>query len=356
MSVKTLSPKARLLGQIRTQLNAPKLLVLNVLLLVVAALVLPPVLNWAIFDAVWSGESGADCPRGKGACWAFIGAKFRLILFGRYVYAEQWRPFLATLLLVGLVVMSLNPKFWRKSLALAWIAGLAVYGTIMWGGVLGLTLVPSSYWGGLPLTILLTTFGVFFGLIISVPVALARVSQMPVFRYAALIYTEIVRGVPLISVLFLASVVLPQFLPEGLTPNGLGRVLIGIVIFFSAYMAEVLRGGLQSIPKGQYEASTALGLSYWAVMVTVILPQVFETVLPALINLIIGALKGTSLVVIVAMMDLLGAAQAALADPNWIGFYLEAYVFAGLIYALMCGCISWYGRKVENTLAQARRH
>ncbi len=327
---------------------------LNLAVLALLLVVIPPLLDWAVFSAVWSADDMNGCPPGSGACWAFIGDKVRLILFGRFPYDEQWRAALATLVLVVLVVLSLDPRFWRRWLAAAWAAGIAVYSVLMWGGVLGLTFIESSYWGGLPLTVLLTIFGVFFGLMIAVPVALARHSDLPVFKWAATLYVELVRGVPLISVLFMASVLLPVFLPDGLTPNGLGRVLVGIVFFFAAYMAEVLRGGLQAIPRGQVEAARALGVGYWVLVGRIVLPQAFEIVLPAMINLVIGALKGTSLVVIVSMMDLLGAAKAALADPDWIGFYVEAYVFAAAIYAVMCGAISLYGRRIEGRLRSAR--
>jgi general L-amino acid transport system permease protein len=334
--------------------KSPVSAVLNIAALVVFVLIAIPLVNWALIDAVWTGESGDSCPPGSGACWAFIGSKLRLILFGRFPYDEQWRAFAGTVILVALVVISLNPVFWRKWLLPVWIAGLLSYGILMWGGVFGLSFVESSLWGGLPLTILLTVFGVGFGLVISVPIALGRQSKLPVFRLSAIVFVEAVRGVPLISVLFMASVLLPLIIPDGFTPDGLGRVLIGLVLFLAAYMAEVLRGGLQAIPKGQYEACRSLGIAYWPMMLKVILPQAFETVLPAMVNLFIGALKGTSLVVIVAMMDLLGAAQAALADPKWIGFYVETYVFAGIIYALMCGSISWYGRQTERSLREMR--
>lgn len=322
----------------------------NLAMLGVLLVALPPLLDWALFSAVWSAEDMNGCPPGSGACWAFIGDKIRLILFGRFPYDEQWRAALGTAVLIALVVISLDPRFWRPWLALAWAGGVVVYGLLMWGGVLGLAFVESGSWGGLPLTVLLTIFGVFFGLIVAVPVALARQSDLPVFRWAATLYVELVRGVPLISVLFMASVLLPVFLPDGLTPDGLGRVLIGIVFFFAAYMAEVLRGGLQAIPSGQPEAARALGIGYWVQMGRIVLPQAFQIVLPAMVNLVIGALKGTSLVVIVAMMDLLGAARAAMADPDWIGFYVEAYLFAAAVYAIMCGAISWYGRRIERRL------
>ena len=339
---------------LRSLVATPLTAALNLAVAVLIVVAVPPLVDWAILDATFFAEGTDGCPPQGGACWAFIGAKARLTLFGPYPYDEQWRAAIATVVLVVLVALSLDPRNHRRWLAGAWAAGGAVYALLMWGGVLGLRFVDTTLWGGLPLTILLTVFGVFFGLIVAVPVALARFSSLPVFRVAATMYVELVRGVPLISVIFMASIMLPVFLPDGLTPNGLGRVLIGIVFFFAAYMAEVLRGGLQAIPHGQLEAAQALGLRYWVVMGRIVLPQAFEIVLPAMINLVIGALKGTSLVVIVSMMDLLGAAKASLADPNWIGFYVEAFVFAALIYAAMCGAISRYGRRVEARLHLAR--
>ncbi|MFC4667496.1 amino acid ABC transporter permease [Seohaeicola nanhaiensis] len=344
------------IAPLRNLFRSPLAAVLNLLALLAFAAILKPVVEWGLIDAVWTGENGSACPQGSGACWAFIRDKFRLIIFGRFPLEEQWRALLATALLVALVIASLTPTFWGRRLALAWAVGLAAYFLLMAGGVLGLTPVDSNDWGGLPLTILLTVFGTGFGLVLSVPVALARFSKLPVFRIAATIYIEAIRGVPLISVLFMASIVMPVILPEGLTPGGIGRALTGIVIFFAAYMAEVLRGGLQSVPRGQYEACRSLGMRYAPMMGKVVLPQAFVIVLPAIVNMIISALKGTSLVVIVAMMDLLGTTKATLADPDWIGFYVEAYVFAGLIYAVMCGGISWYGRWIEKRFVSARQH
>lgn len=358
MTEQTTAPPAQaptdLSAWLHAQRKSPLGLVLNLAAIVLIALVVPPVLKWALFDAIWTGQNMDACPPGGGACWAFVGAKMRLILFGTYPHAEHWRPMIATLIMVALVLFSMNPLFWNRKLAIGWVGGLAAYGILMWGGVFGLRYVDSSSWGGLPLTILLTVFGVSFGALLSVPVALARVSGLPVFRSFAILYVELIRGVPLISILFMASVAMPLLLPEGFSLSGLVRVIVGIVIFTAAYMAEVLRGGLQAVPKGQSEAANALGLNYWQTQFKVVLPQAVEMMLPAFVSLTIATLKGTSLVVIVAMMDLLGAAKASLADPNWIGFYVEAFVFAGAIYVVMCGSISWYGRKVENNLRNAR--
>ncbi|APE45606.1 hypothetical protein BOO69_18725 (plasmid) [Sulfitobacter alexandrii] len=357
MSVSSTLPPARPTGPmhwLRGQFRSPLALILNIAMLMVLVAVVPPVVNWALLDAVWTGASTADCPPDAGACWAFVGAKSRLILFGTYPYAEHWRAAVATALLVVLVIASLNPLNWSRRLGLSWVVGMIVYGVLMWGGVAGLAFVDSTLWGGLPLTVLLTVIAVAFGFLVAIPVALARASTLPVFRTAATVYIELIRGVPLISILFMASVAMPLLLPQGFSLSGLIRVAIGLTLFTAAYMAEVLRGGLQAVPRGQAEAAQALGLGYWQTRLRVILPQAFELVLPAFVSLVIITLKSTSLVVIVAMMDLLGAAKAALADPNWIGFYVEAYVFAGLIYVTMCASISWYGRKVETKLRDAR--
>ncbi|WP_158969556.1 amino acid ABC transporter permease [Chachezhania sediminis] len=345
-----------LIAGLKELVKTPTAALMNLVALVAFIAILKPIVEWGLIDAVWSGTDGSACPQGSGACWAFIRDKSRLIFFGRFPLDQQWRAGVATALLVLLVAASLTPTFWGRKLGVAWAVGLATYFLLMAGGVPGLTPVPSAEWGGLPLTILLTVFGVGFGLVLSVPVALAKTSKLPVFKVAATIYVEAIRGVPLISVLFMASILLPVILPEGLTPGGIGRALAGIVVFFAAYMAEVLRGGLQSLPKGQYEACASLGLRYWPMMLKVILPQAFVIVLPAIVNMIIAALKGTSLVVIVAMMDFLGTTKASLADPDWIGFYVEAYVFAGLVYGIMCGAISWYGRRIEKRFVGAREH
>ena len=347
-------PSLTLAQRLRPLWSSPGVALANLAALTLLAVAIPPILDWAILSATWSAEDMNGCPPEAGACWAFIGAKARLILFGRYTFDEQWRAALSTALLIALTAVSLNPRFWGRKLALGWGLGLIGYGVLMWGGLLGLEPVDSNQWGGLPLTVLLTIFGVFFGILIAIPLALARQSELPVFRLAATAYIEGMRGVPLIAVLFMASIMIPMVLPEGFSPSGLGRVLIGLVLFIAAYMAEILRGGLQAIPSGQTEAARALGLSWTAMQIKVVLPQVFEITLPSTVNLIIAALKGTSLVVIVAMMDLLGAAQASMADPRWIGFYVEAYAFAALLYVIMCGTISWYGRRVETNLRRAR--
>ncbi len=224
----------------------------------------PQVLYWALVKAVWVPHVEACRAPGAGACWGVIAEKYRLILFGRYPYEEQWRPLVATLLVMALLVASCTRAFWRPWLPVLWVLVLAVFFALMHGGVAGLSRVETDRWGGLPLTILLSTLSIALAFPIALLVALGRVSSLPAIRSACTIYVELVRGVPLISVLFMASFMFPLFMPQGFTVNVLVRVLVGITLFAAAYLAEVIRGGLQAIPKGQVEAAATLGLSLLA--------------------------------------------------------------------------------------------
>ena len=229
-------------------------------------------LNWGVLNAVWSVPDGATGPdtsacqaaKGTGACWAVIGEKWRFILFARYPYDQQWRAGIVIALFIGLYAMSAMRRFWRMELIGIWVGTLVVIGVLMWGGILGLAWVPQDEWGGLPLTLILATFGLAFAFPLAVAVALGRRStNMPAVRVICVVYVELIRGVPLITLLFMASVMFPLFMPEGLNPDKLLRAQVAIILFAAAYLAEVVRGGLQTLPKGQYEAADALGLSYW---------------------------------------------------------------------------------------------
>ena len=314
-------------------------------LLVAAALV--PFAQWALIDAVWRPDAEA-CRAAHGACWGFIVEKHRFILFGTYPYDEQWRPALATMLLLGLWIASALRAFWRRSLAALWAAGLTVIGALMWGGVLGLPYVENERWGGLILTLLLTTIGLAAAFPLSIALALGRRSQLPVIRALSVAYIELVRGVPLISLLFMASVMLPLFLPSGMTVDKLARAQIALILFAAAYLAEVVRGGLQAITRGQYEAASALGLSYWHAMRSVILPQALRIAVPPLVNTCIGFFKDTSLVLIIGLFDLLSTIKVALTEPAWTGFGVEAYLFAALVYFVFCFAMSRYSRRFER--------
>ena len=320
---------------------------LSAVLGVVIAFLAWKFIDWALIHAVWQPDSKA-CRAAQGACWGFIAEKHRFILFGTYPYEEHWRPAVATVLLIGLWVVSLIRAFWRRWLALLWVAGLALIGILMWGGVFGLRFVENERWGGLILTLLLTTFGLACAFPLSILLALGRRSGMPVIRALSVGYIELIRGVPLISLLFMASVMLPLFLPAGVSIDKLLRAQIALILFAAAYLAEVVRGGLQAIPRTQYEMADALGLTYWQKTLYVVLPQALRIAVPPLVNTFIGFFKDTSLVLIIGLFDLLSTIKVSLADPAWSGFGLEAYLFAALVYFVFCFAMSRYSRRLET--------
>ncbi|HEX6266567.1 MAG TPA: amino acid ABC transporter permease [Burkholderiales bacterium] len=303
--------------------------------------------DWAFLDAVWRPDSKA-CRAAEGACWGFIAEKHRFILFGTYPYEEHWRPAAATLVLLALWIFSLIRRFWRPWLALVWVGGLACIGVLMWGGVAGLPYVENERWGGLILTLLLTTFGLACAFPLAILLALARRSSMPVLQGMAVGFIELVRGVPLISLLFMASVMLPLFLPPGVSIDKLLRAQLAMILFASAYLAEVVRGGLQAIPRSQYEMADALGLSYGQKTLHVVLPQALRISVPPLVNTFIGFFKDTSLVVIIGLFDLLSTVKVSLNEPAWSGFGVEAYVFAAAVYFVFCFAMSLYSRGLER--------
>lgn len=309
----------------------------------------PQFLNWAVFSARWAPIADACRVEGAGACWGVITEKYRLILFGRYPFDEQWRPLLASLLMLGLVVVSCIRYFWKPALAILWVAVLAAFFTLMYGGVLGLDVVETDGWGGLPLTLLLATLSMVAAFPIALLVALGRRSNLPAIRSFCTIYVELIRGVPLISVLFMASFMFPLFMPVGFSIDVLIRVLVGITLFAAAYMAEVIRGGLQAIPKGQIEAAATLGLSYWQTQRKIVLPQALAMVVPGIMNNFIAIFMDTSLVTIVSLYELTGALGLALnSDADWRPFKIEGYFFIALIYFFFCFSMSLYSRWVEK--------
>jgi general L-amino acid transport system permease protein len=329
----------------------------NSLLSIVALFILwktvLPFVRWAFIDSHWFTSSQV-CQASGGACWSVITTNIRFILFGFYPYTQQWRPGTAIILLVVLLLCSQYRRFWTKSLAYCWIAGLAVMGVLLKGGLLGLQSVESSQWGGLPLTLLLSVFGLTAAYPLGILLALGRQSRMPAIKSICVIYIELIRGVPLISLLFMSSVVFPLFLPEGVTINGLLRAQVAIILFTAAYIAEVVRGGLQGMNKGQYEAADSLGLNYYQTMRLIILPQALKIVIPPSVSILISAFKDTSLVVIIALYDLLKTTQSTLQDPRWMGFSAEAYIFLALVYFICCFYMSNFSRKLERELDTGR--
>jgi len=316
----------------------------------------PGFIDWAVIGAVWRSPSSGACREAEGACWAFIGEKHRFMLFGTYPFEHHWRPALATVLLMFLWGVSSLKRFWNWWLLAIWVAGLALIALLMWGGVFGLRYVENERWGGLILTLILASFGMAFAFPLSIALALGRRSRLPVLRAACVAYIELIRGVPLISVLFMASVMLPLFLPSGLTIDKLLRAQLALILFAAAYLAEVVRGGLQAVPRHQYEAAEALGLSYAQRTLHVILPQALRVSIPPLVNTFIGLFKDTSLVLIIGLFDLLSTIKISLQDPAWAGFGIEAYLFASAVYFVFCYSMSRYSQRLERQPGAARAH
>ncbi|MCA1940816.1 MAG: amino acid ABC transporter permease [Caenispirillum bisanense] len=330
--------------------------ILTLLCLYLLWLAIPPVLDWAFISAVWSSDTADACKvEGAGACWAFVEQKHRFILFGLYPFDEQWRPMVAVVLFIGLIAGSCWPGFWRKELLAAWAVGLTVCGILMWGGVFGLTYVENSQWGGVPLTLILSVVGIVAAMPLAVLLALGRRSNLPAIKTVCVTFIELIRGVPLISVLFMASIMFPLFMPEGVTIDKLLRAVAGITLFTSAYLAEAIRGGLQSLPQGQYEAADSLGLNYWQKTRLIILPQALRIVIPPLVNQFISTFKDTSLVIIIGLYDLLTTAKTALADPEWRQFYAESYIFAAALYFCFAFFMSRYSQFLERRLNTGTR-
>ena len=324
---------------------------LNTLLTLVSLyliwLIVPPLLSWSIFDANWVGTTRADCTK-EGACWVFIQQRFGQFMYGYYPPELRWRVDLT----VCLAVLGVVPLFKRK--AVYGIGFLVLYPVIAYfllhGGAFGMPTVATSQWGGLMLTLVIATVGIAGALPLGILLALGRRSKMPAVKVVCVTFIEFWRGVPLITVLFMSSVMLPLFLPEGMNFDKLLRALIGVILFQSAYVAEVVRGGMQAIPKGQYEAASAMALGYWRSMGLVILPQALKMVIPGIVNTFIALFKDTSLVIIIGLFDLLNSVKQAAADPAWLGMATEGYVFAALVFWIFCFGMSRYSMHLERKL------
>lgn len=309
----------------------------------------PQLLSWAVLNGAWTG--GPEACRDAGACWAFLVAKGPFILFGIYPPSQQWRPALVVLVYVALALWTLDPRRWTRATLALWAGGTAAVLALMGGGVAGLAPVPTSAWGGLPITLLLTEISLAVGFPLGLALALARRSGMPMLRWTATAFIEVVRGLPLLTLLFVASIVLPIMLPDGMDIDKLARALAALTLFSAAYLAEVLRGGLQGVPAGQAEAARALGLGWWLTTRLIVVPQAIGKVIPALTNTVVVIVKNTSLVLVVGLFDLLSAGRAALSDPEWPAPYMETYAFIALIYFAICFSISRYALWLERRAA-----
>jgi general L-amino acid transport system permease protein len=386
----------------------------TVALLVAVVWFLQGFVNWALFTATFTAPNGQAC-RGHGACWALIHEKYRFIFFGTFPYAQQWRPLLAIVAMLAMLLTSADRRMWNSRLIWIWTIGSFVTFLLMFGvlsfpiglflfvalaaggvglmmrgvvaepmelnayralaaiGAVGLVLriagvmpawaltiaafdyVETGLWGGLPVTLVLATYGLAFAFPYGVLLALGRRSKLPLIKGLCVGFIELIRGVPLISLLIMASVMLPLFLPQGMSIDKFLRALVAIILFAGAYIAEIIRGGLQSLPKGQFEAADAMAFNYPQKTILIILPQALRVVIPPLINTFIGFFKGTSLVLIIGIFDFLNAANGALVDPLWAGFPAEVYLFAAFVYFIFCFSMSRYSKYLEVELNKGTR-
>lgn len=355
---------------LKTKLFAtPKDVVMTVLSIALLAYIIPPLVQFLFVDAVWTGTDRLACltvaqggalPDGQaGACWAFVGAKFQQFMFGRYPLDERWRPLLVAAMFVILLIPMLIPKapFKTANAVLLFLVLPFVSFFLLVGGYFGLPRVETQLWGGLMVTLILSFFGITVSLPLGILLALGRRSTMPVIKTLCVTFIEVIRGIPLITVLFFASIMLPLFLPEGVTFDKFMRALVGVSLFASAYMAEVVRGGLQAIPKGQYEGADSLGLNYWQKTRLIVLPQALKLVIPGIVNTFIGLFKDTSLVSIIGMFDLLGIVNLNQSDANWATPVtpVTGYIFAGFIFWIFCFGMSRYSLFMERHLDTGHR-
>jgi len=316
---------------------------------------IPPLLNWFILDANFIGNSKDDCT-GDGACWVFIKVWFNRFMYGLYPDAEQWRINMAFLILFIIVGVSffVSSKL-KKYFILFLIFVYPFLGIeLISGGSFGLKYVETAAWGGLSLTFIISAFAILFCFPIGVFLALGRRSSLPAIRYVSIGFIELWRGVPLITVLFMSAVMFPMFLPDGTFIDKLIRVLIAITLFEAAYMAEVVRGGLQALPKGQYEAARSLGMGYWKMNLLIILPQALKLVIPGIANTLLALVKDTPLIFVVGLMELAGMIGLAKTNPKWLGMAMEGYVFAGLVFWIICYAMSRYSQNLEKKLSTER--
>jgi len=330
--------------------NFNAILSVTIILLIIFAL--PPLLNWFIFDANIAGDSKEACT-GGGACWVYIKVWSNRFIYGMYPNAEQWRiniTFIAVLALItaGFFVPLKIKKYLTiyYTLVLPLISFILIY-FIISGGSFGLKWVETGAWGGLSLTFIVSFFSLIFCFPIGMMLALGRRSNLPVVKYSSLSFIEFWRGVPLITVLFMSAVMFPMFLPDGTYVDKLIRVIVAITLFEAAYTAEVIRGGLQALPRGQYDAAKSLGMGYWKLHLLVILPQALKLVIPGIANTFLALIKDTPLIFVVGLLELVGMLNLAKTNPKWLGFSMEGYVFAGIIFWIICYSMSRYSQNLE---------
>jgi general L-amino acid transport system permease protein len=328
---------------------------LTLIIIFVLIKYIPPILNWFIFDADFAGSTKQDCTSG-GACWVFVKVWLKRFMYGMYPDAEQWRINIAFLiLLVSIGFMLVVPQKFKNYVIiyLLFIYPIIALNLIS-GGVFGLKWIETGAWGGLSLTLIVSAFALIFCFPVGMFLALGRRSDLPAIRYCSIGFIELWRGVPLITVLFMSAVMFPMFLPDGTFMDKLMRVIIAITLFEAAYMAEVIRGGLQALPRGQYDAAKSLGMGYWRLHFLVILPQALKLVIPGIANTFLALVKDTPLIFVVGLLELAGMIGLAKTNPKWLGMAAEGYVFAGLVFWIICYAMSRYSQNLEKKLSTER--
>jgi general L-amino acid transport system permease protein len=317
----------------------------------VLSIAIPPLLDWAIVSANWNvGTSRDDCQK-DGACWSMVIARFQQFMYGFYQYDQRWRIDLTFILFFGAMIPLLIERVPGKKYLAIFLFGIFPFAAffLLYGG-LGLPVQETRLWGGLTLTLILGIIGIVFSLPLGILLALGRRSNLPAIRMLCIGFIELLRAVPLITVLYMSSVMLPLFVPEGVSFDKLLRAMIGIALFGAAYMAEVVRGGLQAIPKGQYEGAMALGLNYWKMTALIILPQALRISIPAIVNTFIGGFKDTTLVIVIGLFELLNIVQQATRDANWRGTSFEGFAFVAVVFFIFCFSMSRYSQYLERKL------
>ena len=329
--------------------------VLTLLIIFIFFKYTPPLLNWLIFDADFVGSAKEDCTSG-GACWVFVKVWFKRFMYGMYPNPEQWRintAFFILFVLIG-AAFFVPPKY-KKYIILFMLFIYPIIGIkLISGGIFGLKWIETGAWGGLSLTLIVSAFALILCFPIGMFLALGRRSELPVIKYSSIGFIEIWRGVPLITVLFMSAVMFPMFLPDGTYMDKLMRVVIAITLFEAAYMAEVIRGGLQALPRGQYDAAKSLGMGYWRLHLLVILPQALKLVIPGIANTFLALVKDTPLIFVVGLLELAGMIGLAKTNPKWLGMAIEGYVFAGLVFWVICYAMSRYSQRLEKKLSTER--
>ena len=339
----------RLLDKINTNFNSSNFNAFLSLLVVFALIkYIPSILNWFIFDADFAGNTKQDCTSG-GACWVFVKVWLNRFVYGMYPDAEQWRINTAFFMLFTLVGASFfTPAKFKKYFLIFLLFVYPIIGfKLISGGDFGLKFIETGAWGGLSLTFIVSAFALILCFPIGMFLALGRRSKLPAIRYSSIGFIELWRGVPLITVLFMSAVMFPMFLPDGTYVDKLIRVIVAITLFEAAYTAEVIRGGLQALPRGQYDAAKSLGMGYWRLHLLVILPQALKLVIPGIANTFLALVKDTPLIFVVGLLELVGMLNLAKTNPKWLGFSMEGYVFAGIIFWIICYSMSKYSQKLE---------